>query len=328
MGDKNPLFLALAEMTTLKIKEKILLEKKTGSLDEHARMGSDEIKLAIKRPFNSEAWRGARIRERVERIIHLMDMFDIGALHIDDGDYPALLKELYDPPFMLFYRGNVGILERPRVSIVGTRYPTREGAEAAFSFAKDAADGGWTVVSGLALGIDSFAHRGALSASDSATCAVLASGVDGIYPVSNKPLARAILAKGGLIASEYAPGTPPAKWRFPARNRIISGLSSATVITDAPEDSGALITADFALEQGRDVYFHEAALCRYECGGEGREEINGDGQARKTDGKKTARDAKSYIASGAPVVSSFNDFLEQEASAAGGFSHNARAELF
>jgi DNA processing protein len=326
MKDNNPLFLALAEMTTLKVKEKILLRQKIGSLDELARMSRDDISSAIKRPFNSEAWRGARILERVERIIHLMDMFDIGAVHIDDDGYPAILKELYDPPFMLFYRGNAGILERPRVSVVGTRYPTREGAEAAFAFAKDAANGGWTVVSGLALGIDSFAHKGALSASDSATCAVLASGVDEISPVSNKPLARVILAKGGLIASEYAPGTPPAKWQFPARNRIISGLSSATVITDAPENSGALITADFALEQGRDVYFHEAALCRY--AGEGRGEPESDGEPRKNKRGKLMRDAKEYIASGASVISSFKDFLEREASAAGVFSHNAQAELF
>jgi DNA processing protein len=305
MDNKDLLRAAIADMTFLKVHEKTLLDNAVNSMEELARLESDDIAHIVKRNFTTTLWHKNFIEKRSIEIVHLMAMYQIKAVHIGDSEYPAPLKEIYDPPFMLFYRGNIDALDAPCVSIVGTRDPVRYAAQATFEFAKDASQKGYTVVSGLALGIDSFAHRGALSASaGTATCAVLASGVDEISPASNKALARVILSKDGCVMSEYAPGTPPLKWQFPARNRIISGLSSATLIADAPENSGALITADFALEQGRDVFFHRAALIRFQ---------NVEDSQSAGSGKKVLRDARAYIQSGAPVVDSFEDFLGQQA---------------
>ena len=170
--------------------------------------------------------------------------------------------------------------------------------DAAYHFAEDAALDGCTVVSGLAFGIDACAHQGALAAKGKTAC-VLAGGVDGASPASNKRLAGAILVKGGCMVSEYTPGTPPDKLRFPQRNRIIAGLSDATVVIDAPGNSGALITADFALEAGRDVYIHRVSLSQ-----------NGHTGAENTGtGKKGfARLITKYIEAGAPVIDSYGDY--------------------
>ncbi|MDR2149943.1 MAG: DNA-processing protein DprA [Spirochaetaceae bacterium] len=166
-------------------------------------------------------------------------------------DYPPLLREIYDPPHLIFYWGQLPDPERPLVAMVGTRRPASPGAMFAIRVSKEFADAGVSVVSGLALGIDGFSHRGNLSAR---TIAVLASGLDELSPAANKVLARKILEQGGCIMTEYPPGTPPHQWRFPTRNRIISGLSRGTLIVEAPERSGALITGRCALEQGRDVW--------------------------------------------------------------------------
>jgi DNA processing protein len=168
--------------------------------------------------------------------------------------YPPLLAAIYDPPPQLWVRaeGDLGILERPCLALVGARSCSSYGRAVARSLARDAAAAGAVVVSGLARGIDGEAHRGALDAGG-LTVAVLGCGVDRDYPATHRELARSIVESGGLVLSEYEPGVEPAPWRFPARNRIISGLSRVTVVIEARERSGALITADFALEQGRDV---------------------------------------------------------------------------
>ena len=138
-------------------------------------------------------------------------------------------------------------------AVVGTRKPSGRAAAQAYGIARDLGRAGVPVVSGLALGIDALAHRGNLEGGG-ATAAVLGSGLDRIYPSSNRPLARRILETGGVLLSEYPPGTEPQKWRFPARNRIIAGLARGALIVEAPASSGALITAQFALEQGRDLW--------------------------------------------------------------------------
>ena len=305
MEDKLLLRAVIADMPFLKIHEKLLLENEVNSIEELALLENVDIARLIKRDITANQRQKFFIEKRAGEIAHLMSAYEIKAVHIDESAYPAFLKEIYDPPFMLFYRGNIDALYAQSVSVVGTRNPTRYAAEAAFEFARDASQKGLTVVSGLAMGIDAFAHKGALSSDgSSATCAVLASGVDEISPFSNKPLARVLLAKGGCVVSEYAPGTHAAKWQFPARNRIISGLSSATLIVDAPEKSGALITADFALEQGRDVFFHKAALQRFQDDGHSE-------RAAEIIGEKFLRDARAYIQAGAPVIDSFEDFLER-----------------
>jgi DNA processing protein len=171
-----------------------------------------------------------------------------------DPAYPPLLRAIHDPPPGLFLRGNaeVALLALPAVAIVGARACSAYGRQIARSVARELASAGLVVVSGLARGVDAEAHRGALEAGG-ITVAVLGCGIDRDYPAANRELARQVAASG-LIVSEYAPGVEPAPWRFPARNRIVAGLCSASVVVEARERSGALITADFALEEGREVF--------------------------------------------------------------------------
>ncbi len=181
-----------------------------------------------------------------------------GIVHIgmDDDRYPASLRPLPDPPFGLFVRGAVGpalarLRESPVVAIVGSRRATAAGMALARRLAAGLAERGAVVVSGLAHGIDAAAHAGALDAGG-VTIAVLGCGVDVSYPRRNRDLARAI-GEDGALMSEYWPGTSPAPWRFPARNRIVAGLAGAVAVIEAGRRSGALITADFGLELGRPV---------------------------------------------------------------------------
>jgi len=166
--------------------------------------------------------------------------------------YPPLLAELHDPPARLYLRGGpADVLSLPAVAVVGARSCSAYGSQVARELAGDLAAAGVVVVSGLARGVDGEAHRGALHAGG-ITVAVLGCGIDRDYPRAHAELARRIV-ETGLVVSEYEPGVEPSPWRFPARNRIIAGLTRATVVVEARARSGALITADFALEQGRAV---------------------------------------------------------------------------
>jgi DNA processing protein len=169
-------------------------------------------------------------------------------------EYPPLLHAIHDPPAGLFVRGdaNLAMLRGATVAVVGARSCSPYGAQVARMLGRELAGVGLVVVSGLARGVDGEAHRGALEAGG-ATIAVLGCGVDRDYPAAHAELAARIRATG-VTVSEYAPGVEPAPWRFPARNRIIAGLSAATVVVEARERSGALITADLALEEGREVF--------------------------------------------------------------------------
>ena len=171
---------------------------------------------------------------------------------------PLPLRAIPDPPARLFCSGDPAVLAKPIVAVVGSRRCTRQGAALAFELARDLAVQGLCVVSGLAYGIDAAAHRGALAAAaqapcDGATVAVLGGGLERIYPAGHRRLAAQIVAAGGAVASEYEPAEGARKHHFPARNRIVSGLSLGVVIVEASTRSGSLITARMALEQGRDV---------------------------------------------------------------------------
>jgi DNA processing protein len=170
-----------------------------------------------------------------------------------DSHFPTRLRSIHDPPPGLFVRGTreLGLLDQIGVAIVGARSCSDYGAHVARSFAEALGRSGVVVVSGLARGVDGWAHRGALDAGGD-TIAVLGCGIDRDYPRANAALASRIV-ESGLIVSEYPPGVEPAPWRFPARNRIVAGLVAATVVVEARERSGALITADLALEEGREV---------------------------------------------------------------------------
>lgn len=169
-----------------------------------------------------------------------------------DADYPERLREIFDPPPVLWVRGDRALLSRPAIAVVGTRAPSTYGSGMAEMLSRDLAARRMVILSGMARGIDTAAHKGALSAGGR-TVAVWGTGVDVVYPKENKRLAEEIVLSGGAIVAEQPMGTFPAPQNFPLRNRIISGLSRAVVVIEAGEKSGSLITARAALEQGRDV---------------------------------------------------------------------------
>jgi DNA processing protein len=202
----------------------------------------DPVFRAFARTFDEGAYLG-RLREEGVRW-----------LPRTDPDFPPLLGAIHDPPPGLFVRGGAGLetLRRPTVAVVGARACSPYGAQVARLLGRELAAAGIVVVSGLARGVDGEAHRGALEAGGT-TVAVLGCGVDRDYPAAHAELGARIRATGVAVA-EYAPGVEPAPWRFPARNRVIAGLSAVTVVVEARERSGALITADLALEEGREVF--------------------------------------------------------------------------
>jgi len=168
-------------------------------------------------------------------------------------EYPERLKEIYDPPPVLWVRGAVQLLSRPSIAVVGTRHPSPYGTNVAELLSRDLAARGLVIVSGMARGIDTCAHKGALAAR-TATIAVWGTGIDVVYPKENKKLAEEIIATGGAIVSEMPMGTFPAPQNFPRRNRIISGLSIGVLVVEASENSGTRVTARCAAEQDRDLY--------------------------------------------------------------------------
>ncbi|HXJ85557.1 MAG TPA: DNA-processing protein DprA [Candidatus Binatia bacterium] len=177
----------------------------------------------------------------------------ITVLSIEDDCYPSRLKEIYDPPVVLYVRGNAEILCRPGVAVVGTRHPTPYGSGMAERLACDLAAQGLVIISGMARGVDTASHRGAISAKGK-TVAVFGTGVDVTYPKENSRLSEQILALGGALVSEFPLGTFAAPQNFPIRNRILSGMSLGVLVVEAAEYSGTRITARLALEQNRDVF--------------------------------------------------------------------------
>lgn len=174
-------------------------------------------------------------------------------LTLDDPSYPALLKNIYDPPVVLYVRGDVSVLSEPGIAVVGTRHPTPYGIGMAQRLSCDLAAHGLAIISGMARGVDTQAHKGALEGKGK-TVAVWGTGIDVPYPRDNKKLAEQIVESGGAIVSEFAVGTFAAPQNFPIRNRIISGLAIGVLVVEAGEYSGTRITARNALEQGRDIY--------------------------------------------------------------------------
>jgi len=196
--------------------------------------------------------KSARSDIDIDRELLLIKEHDVDVITVLDGSYPEILKSTYDPPIVLYVIGNIEIVSKLSIAIVGSRRSTQYGLKAAQRIARELSAYGVTVVSGMARGIDTQAHRGAIG-SGGKTAAVLGSGFSFIYPPENKSLAKEIIESGALI-SEFPMETPPHKGNFPRRNRIISGLSKGVVVVEAASKSGALITADFALNEGREVF--------------------------------------------------------------------------
>jgi DNA processing protein len=273
MDKRGLLDLMICRIPGLSVPERVRLGEKFDRENELFILSKGEIEKILNRPVKY-SWVMEDIRSRAERDFALARLRGIAYVSVVSPDYPPLLREIWDPPALLFYRGTLPAPDKPMAAIVGTRNPTPPAAAQAYEIARDLTAGGVPVVSGLALGIDAMAHRGALEGGGP-TLAVLGSAPDQVYPASNRVLARRILESGGALLSEYPPGTGPAKWRFPARNRIISALARGILIAEAPANSGALITARFALEQGRDLWVARAGADSVR--GEGCRNLAGDG---------------------------------------------------
>lgn len=319
------LYLSLGRITFLTCQEKIFLSKNIDSANKLALLSIEEIEKLINRSLSKRSkWDGNENFRMAQASLYYCKKLNIRILLHSDLEYPEVLRQISDPPFLLFCRGNINLLTGKSVSVVGTRRLSIDGKNAAKTFAYDAVMDGCNVISGLAQGADGFAHQGALDAyydclanSKNAellgkTIAVLPSAIDEIVPSGHKRLAAQILESNGLLISEYEPGMAIANWHFVGRNRIIAGLSPATVVIEAPAGSGALITADFALENGRDVMFHKV------CFQEKAEEIASlvkrqlkiDFSIGKVSKYKIENTPEKYLEAGAPIITSYNDYCK------------------
>jgi len=258
MNERGLLDMMIARLPELSFPEKILLCESFEGESDLIRKSQADMELIVKRKLIN-FWNINEIRTLAENDDKTSRLRGIHNVSWRDPAYPPLLREIYDPPPLLYFMGNLPNPEKPLVAVVGTRKPSPRAARQAYDIAKDLGRGGISVVSGLAIGIDAMAHRGNIDGGGS-TIAVLGSGADVVYPSSNRTLARRVLETGGALLTEYPPGTGVRKWNFPARNRIISGLSRGVVIAEAPQKSGALITARFALDQGRELWVASAGL--------------------------------------------------------------------
>ena len=212
---------------------------------------------------------------------------NVDIISIQDNEYPEILKNIYDPPVCLYIRGNKKILNEDSIAIIGCRESTEYGKNVARELAYNIANENFNIVSGLAKGIDGIAHEAAIVAKGK-TIAILGNGLDTIYPVENTILAKEILKTGGAIISEYPLGEKTKKQNFPERNRIVSGMSKGIIVVEAKEKSGTLITVDFALEQGRDVFVVPGNI-----------------------NQETSKGTNDLIKQGAKLITTYKDILEE-----------------
>ena len=214
--------------------------------DEHSDLSQSSLTRPQLAAIQNPNW------QRINKIISDSALCHSSIIHYDAAEYPKLLKEIYDPPLIFFARGNIELLSQPQIAIIGSRNASVAGREIASKLAGELSQY-FVVTSGLALGIDAYAHQGALQA-NGFTIAVVATGLDITYPARHKKLQKDILQNNGLIISEFLPGVVPKPGHFPKRNRLISGLSLGVLVVEASLKSGSLITARCALEQGREVF--------------------------------------------------------------------------
>ena len=222
-------------------------------------LGPEDACRFLKGYLSAEKETIASVAETVDMIIEKCRQNNIKIITYPDSRYPPLLRDIYDPPAALYVRGGMYDFSSAAIAVVGTRRATGRALKAAYETGFVLGSENTVVVSGLASGIDSEAHRGCLDGMG-VTAAVLGNGLDSVYPPANRKLASKILEQGGVLISEYPPGAPPLKHHFPERNRIISGLAGSLILIQAPEKSGALITAGYAADEGRDVYIHRDGL--------------------------------------------------------------------
>ena len=252
MNDSGLLDLVISLLPGLKPRDKITLLKEFDSEEDFFVLSKSGIEEILKIKLNYY-WNIDEIRNKAEKIKSVCRMREGNWVSWKDASYPPLLREIYDPPPVLYYRGQLPDPEKSLLGMVGTRKPSPQASSQAYAIARELGEAGVSIVSGLAFGIDAMSHRGNLDGG-APGYAVLGSGIDEIYPTANRALAGRILNSAGALISEYPPGTGPLRWNFPARNRIISALSRSVLIVEAPHHSGSLITGSFALEQDRDLW--------------------------------------------------------------------------
>lgn len=241
---------------------------------------------------------------RLESVLEKVEQADADLITQESENYPQLLKQTPQAPPVLFYRGNIDLLSMPQLAIVGTRRPTQVGIENTRAFSKHLAEGGFTITSGLALGVDGHAHQGALEAKGS-TIAVMATGIEQIYPQRHQALAASIVDSNGLLLTEFFPNVAPKAENFPRRNRIISGLSLGVLVIEAAVKSGSLITARCSVEQNRDVFAIPGSIHNPQ-----------------------AKGCHRLIKSGARLVESAEDLMQDLRSGLNFFAHQSWAPSF
>ena len=275
---QTELIFAIARIPSLTWKERLKLTSLIDSVESLGVLSKEDLFVMIERvPHTKVKWDIDKVIVLAKKDAESLSRVNGGFVWIGDEKYPSLLRELYDPPFLLFFRGNyLGLVNSPSdcVAMVGTRRPANWAVNWAIERGAFFAKKYVPVVSGLAYGIDSAAHRGAIIG-QGFTVAVLPSGVNSVYPRGNVSLAARILETGGLLISEYPPEEKALTWHFPQRNRIISGLSRGVIVVAAPEKSGALITSDFAAQQNREVFVPKDNLGS--AGTEGTQKLAEDG---------------------------------------------------
>jgi len=281
----NILEIYVSRIPGISTKERLALLDIFNSYEDIIRYTAKDLRHILNHKINSLRFNSTVIQFETEEIVKKIYNSDIKLLSFRSEKYPVSLREIYDPPFILYKRGGNINTELPSFAVVGTRQSTAMADRAAYNLGIEISDYGMCLVSGLASGIDSKAHLGAVKRKGLGV-AVLGNGIDSIYPRENVGLSNDILALGGVVLSEYPPGAKPLGCHFPARNRIISGLCNAVIVVEAPEKSGALITADFALEQGRDVYVHGVSI-----------------NSRKGSG------CRKLVSQGADIIYSFGDII-------------------
>jgi DNA processing protein len=249
----------IAHLNCLRTREKILFTELFDDAGEILKLKPDDFRQLSGRQLQLTGAQLDGFYFSAERSLKFLEQSGIKFISFNSSTYPPQLREIYDPPFGLYVRGKLPDAEKPLLAVVGTRYPSGLASEEAFRAGFECGSCGVELVSGLAKGIDSMAHIGC-AASGCRTSAVLGCGPDQLYPGASAAAAEQILLSGGFIATEYNPGQPPLKYNFPQRNRIISGLARAVLVVQAPAKSGALITADYALEQGREVFVNAHCL--------------------------------------------------------------------
>ena len=249
------LLFAIARVGFLKTPEKLLLLDLIDTEALFLSLTRADIEEIVQRRLRAERFAPHELLAAARCDRNILTRKGIAYTFYRDSSYPPQLREIFDPPFLLFYRGVLPDYQRPLAGVVGTRSPTGKARKASFGLGFELGTEGIGVVSGLARGIDAAAHEGNI-AGGGKTVAVLGCGIDFVYPSVNREIAVRILQTGGAIVGEYPPGAAALRYHFPERNRILSGLSRGVVVVEAPEHSGALITADYALEQGRDLYVH------------------------------------------------------------------------